>query len=281
MEVVLGTEPIRFSAYVQPCTEYVCKNSKKCIPKTWVCDGSIDCGVGDDSDETSDCSKYRLDRLITIGFNFFCIEREHCDLNSGRYFKCSDSDECLPITSKCDAHQDCADGSDERGCACTCPDKFSCQTTCQCLNVTRVCDGVPDCIDQTDERNCTCSMNEYSCLGGACINRTQLCDGMMNCPKGDDETHPDCSGKHRLSSDGLIIHVFSVVTTTTVVTTGSSSTTVVPTVGTTIPTSVSRNTWWPPILVSASYRAPVQQSQKQQHQPVLKSQALSGYLTTI
>lgn len=46
-----------FLAYVQPCNEYTCKDSKKCIPKTWVCDGSIDCGFGDASDETADCSE--------------------------------------------------------------------------------------------------------------------------------------------------------------------------------------------------------------------------------
>jgi hypothetical protein len=123
------------------------------------------------------------------------LEQEHCDLNSGRYFQCADSQECLPISSKCDSHKDCADGSDERGCACTCSEQFSCETICQCLNISRVCDGIPDCIDQTDENNCTCTSNEYSCLGGGCINRTQLCDGMVNCPKGDDETYPDCIGK--------------------------------------------------------------------------------------
>ena len=195
-------------AYVQPCNEYLCKTSKKCIPKTWVCDGSIDCGVGDDSDETSDCSMYLLIEPILKQFHAYPLEREHCDLNSGRYFKCVDSDDCLPISSKCDAHQDCADGSDERGCVCTCPDKFSCQSICQCINVTRVCDGVPDCIDRTDELNCTCGIDEYSCLGGGCINTTQLCDRMMNCPKGDDETHPTCTGKLGYSMISANIYVF-------------------------------------------------------------------------
>ena len=187
-----------FLAYVQPCAEYTCKTSKKCIPKSWICDGSIDCGINDDSDETADCSMYSPEgSTYFYPYSVFSSsEREHCDLKSGRYFKCADSDECLPISSKCDAHKDCQDGSDERGCACTCADQFSCQTVCQCLNSSRVCDGVPDCIDQTDERNCTCALNEYSCFGGGCINRTQLCDGMRNCEKNDDESHPDCTSKY-------------------------------------------------------------------------------------
>ncbi|CAF3744759.1 unnamed protein product [Rotaria socialis] len=161
--------------YIQPCTEFLCKTSAKCIPNTWVCDGSIDCGYGDASDEAAYC------------------KQEHCDLNSGRYFQCADSQDCLPISSKCDNYKDCLDGSDERNCACTCSEQFSCQIVCQCIDVSRVCDGIPDCIDQTDEKNCTCTSNEYTCLGGGCINRTQLCDGMAHCSKGDDETYMDCS----------------------------------------------------------------------------------------
>jgi hypothetical protein len=178
---------------------------------------------------------------------FYAIEREHCDLKSGRYFKCADSNECLPISSQCDSHKDCADGSDERGCVCTCPEKFSCQSTCQCLNTTRVCDGVPDCIDQTDERNCSCNLNEYTCLGGGCINRTKLCDGMVNCPKGDDEKHPDCSGESLNLFITLVFHDNSTLAMTTTTTTISSTTArvtpsyndLIPTVGQKLPMTVS------------------------------------------
>lgn len=45
-------------AYVVPCKEYQCPISKLCIPKTWLCDGTIDCGHEDSSDESGDCSKY-------------------------------------------------------------------------------------------------------------------------------------------------------------------------------------------------------------------------------
>lgn len=41
-----------------PCKEYLCPKSKLCIPKTWVCDGTVDCGHEDGSDESGDCSKY-------------------------------------------------------------------------------------------------------------------------------------------------------------------------------------------------------------------------------
>ena len=117
---------------------------------------------------------------------------------SGRYFQCRDNFKCLPIEQRCDAHQDCDDGSDERNCSpCTCTSSFSCMLTCQCIDSRRVCDGKPDCIDGTDESNCTanCAEDEYTCLDGKCLKKTYLCDGIRHCSKGEDETHPDCIGK--------------------------------------------------------------------------------------
>lgn len=54
----------RFVAYARACSEFQCKNSKQCIPKAWVCDGSVDCGVDDDTDEAADCSMYSSLSLI-------------------------------------------------------------------------------------------------------------------------------------------------------------------------------------------------------------------------
>jgi hypothetical protein len=45
---------------VVPCKEYECPISKLCIPKAWICDGTVDCGHEDDSDESGDCSKFRV-----------------------------------------------------------------------------------------------------------------------------------------------------------------------------------------------------------------------------
>lgn len=42
-----------FKAYTCAEHEFTCE-SGKCIPKTFKCDGNMDCGVGDNSDE-KDC----------------------------------------------------------------------------------------------------------------------------------------------------------------------------------------------------------------------------------
>ncbi|CAF1170552.1 unnamed protein product, partial [Didymodactylos carnosus] len=63
--------PNTCSAYVRPCNQFSCKNAR-CIPKSWVCDGVLDCGVGDDSDETSDC------RGACINQTQMCDGTKHC-----------------------------------------------------------------------------------------------------------------------------------------------------------------------------------------------------------
>ncbi|CAF0885223.1 unnamed protein product [Rotaria sp. Silwood1] len=171
-----GSDEVNCS-YIIPCKEYECPKSKLCIPKSWICDGTVDCGHEDDSDESGDC------------------KLNQCDTLSGRYFQCRDNLNCLPIEQRCDAHKDCDDGSDELGCSlCTCTSSFTCIHICQCIDSKRVCDGISDCIDGTDEYNCTanCAKDEYTCLDGKCLNKTLVCDGIQHCSKGEDETHPDC-----------------------------------------------------------------------------------------
>jgi low density lipoprotein-related protein 2 len=76
--------------------EYTCKTGS-CLPFRFRCDGSLDCGPGDESDEKN------------------CEPCEH-DI---RYFRCGNENtgQCLPISLKCDGHNDCGDMSDEANCS--------------------------------------------------------------------------------------------------------------------------------------------------------------------
>lgn len=75
--------------------EYRCSN-KRCVLKTWVCDGEDDCG--DRSDEIN-CG--------TSPPGSTCQYHEYA---------CQSGNQCIPKSYHCDGQSDCQDNSDEIGC---------------------------------------------------------------------------------------------------------------------------------------------------------------------
>ena len=77
-----------------PSDRFKCKKSGKCVYQSYVCDGEVDCGDGDDSDEKENCESGKCETSEFRCDNFKCIDKEWV----------------------CDGVDDCGDESDEQSC---------------------------------------------------------------------------------------------------------------------------------------------------------------------
>ncbi|XP_078571591.1 uncharacterized protein LOC144859176 [Branchiostoma floridae x Branchiostoma japonicum] len=171
--------------------EVICPYSEKCIPECSVCDGVLDCGDDDDTDERNcwfaGCAEkhrrmcsgelgcYSPSRVCDGDRN--CGEmaederdcRDSCIHFKFRHFslgrdviECRDFSGCVEVTKVCDGHEDCLDGSDEINCDefCSLHGSFGdaaywkCQNSSGCVKGESLCNGIPDCMDGSDEENC-------------------------------------------------------------------------------------------------------------------------------
>ena len=150
--------------------EFLCPRSERCIPRTWLCDGDLDCAPDarpPSEDEAPDlCSRKKCGRG-----EFQCL-----------------SGQCVPRHFYCDGDADCADKSDEASCNYVehCPaGRHACPDHSGCLPLERLCDGVHDCRDRSDEDAAVCE--------------ARLSEGMVNLTSA--AVRSPCEGRKQFRED--------------------------------------------------------------------------------
>ncbi len=105
------------------------------------------CSAPEDRCSTACYAKVRCDEYADLDEGRYPAALSQCVEKCAAKFTCTDG-EMIPDWWRCDASEDCADGSDERACS-----YFEC-TSGQLLHTRRECDGYPHCSDQSDEASC-------------------------------------------------------------------------------------------------------------------------------
>jgi len=187
-------------------------NVKKCIPKSFVCDGINNCG--NKADE-GNCTELRYGRnKIACSYGSKCFSYEElCDRqNDCRYkydeslctrnsstcpyemFSCRNSNRCISPRLVCDESKDCENNEDEENCIDACNEmEFQGPGTTKCISKFQVCDGKGDCEDKMGEKNCntnftSCSYGMFLCeSSGQCISQRLVCNGFNDCLNNEDE----------------------------------------------------------------------------------------------
>ena len=183
----------------EPNLEFKCHSQNHCIPKTFVCDGQIDCNDGSDEKNCVDTFQCK-DNEFTCKKNGRCIRNNFvCD----GQFDCgigdkSDEEECDYYNQGDDEESEDIDQNHAKNPDGTCKTPyFQCRTSGLCIPRNLRCDGNTfDCDDNSDEYNCHCPPgSHYECYDGLCLIRSKVCDKFMDCGQGEEEMHCDYDQK--------------------------------------------------------------------------------------
>ena len=102
------------------------------------------------------CPDQFRDRIGTIANNKYLafFTRSFGNIYTNRYFVCDNKLKCLDYSKVCNLVDDCGDGSDEESCT----NHFKCNQSGDYIPKTSKCDGSYDCMDLSDECNDQCSI---------------------------------------------------------------------------------------------------------------------------
>ena len=147
-----------------------------------ICDGYVDCRLGDESDEQ--CATCPTERPFK------------CSILYGPYKKCIES------SKVCDCKDDCGDQRDEINCDICIPKsgkRVRCVKSKRWIDRNYVCNGRKNCKRHSeDERSCIQKCPKWKpflCNNSTtkCIRNGAVCDGVSDCSDGEDETKcPTC-----------------------------------------------------------------------------------------
>nr|CAB3266484.1 sortilin-related receptor-like [Phallusia mammillata] len=147
---------------------------RTCVNNQFICDGTDDCGNGNDE---KNCGK-------------------NCDSTSD--FRCRNG-RCIAKAFRCNGVDECLDFSDEMNCTSVTCGKGLMNCGSLCISEFLKCNGVKDCPDGSDEAQCgtiTTTSPLFQCRNGGQIPRSMVCDHKDDC--GDASEEQGCVFVHNL-----------------------------------------------------------------------------------
>ncbi|KAI1237378.1 Low-density lipoprotein receptor-related protein 1B [Lamprotornis superbus] len=173
--------------------QFKCTKNQKCIPINLRCNGQDDCGDEEDERDCPEnsCSPDHFQCKTTKHCISKLWIKKLVDLMSSSAKTTTAFQITGDVTARMTVEIILMKKT-VRYCETSCSrDQFQCSNG-QCISAKWKCDGHEDCKLGDDEKNCepaspTCSSSEYVCASGGCISASLKCNGELDCADGSDE----------------------------------------------------------------------------------------------